>query len=242
MNPKILIGTIYDNESYKGPSYSQIAKITSKSLIEYCNLYGYDYRIDSEKIDKARPISWSKVCMAQQELENTQSFGFFDWQPKYDWVWITDIDLYIVNHQIKLEDILDENYDVLMTCYSNDINHLNTGSIIYKNTEWTRNLLKEIYDSSKYPIEGQWVFFEQTALMNYYKSHPEEQKHFKMIDTRTINSHYQKGMDFLNVNYKEKDFVVHLAGTNNEYRLNTLTEFEKYRLNPENGFNIKIWE
>ncbi len=226
---KFLIISCFDEGENTGFSYKELSDITSKSVIEYCDLHGYSYLIENKDLDPARHSSWSKVSLSRKYLAN------------YDWVWCTDIDIMIMNQTIRLENIVDDNYDVLITCYDNNIDLLNTGSIIYKNTPWTHEFLKEIYDDTKYPIGGPYVFFEQSAIINFYKNNPSEQKHFKMIHPRVINSHYHAGFINRGFNYSHGDFVVHTAGTDNSYRIEAFKSFEKYIIRPDPTFNVEIW-
>jgi len=227
-----LIISVNDDGSHNGPTFSDIGSIyTAKTIMEYSTVNKYYYAIQSEGLDKSRPTSWSKPFLARKYLEDG-----------YDWIWCIDADVMIMNYEIKLESIVDDNYDVLITCYNNDINHLNTGSIIYKNSEWTKKFLDEIYDSSKYEIAGPNIFFEQSAIIKYYKNNPDEQKHFKMIPTRSINAHYHGGMGHLNVNFEPGDLAVHLAGTDNTYRKEAFEEFVKWKKDQTQPFNVKIWD
>lgn len=229
---KFLIIQCFDDGAHQGTPFKELSEITSKSLIEYCNLHKYYYAIQSDGLDKTRHSSWSKVFLTRKYLAD------------YDWVWCLDVDTMIMNQNIKLEDIVDENYDVIMTCYQGNIDGLNTGSIIYKNTPWTHELLKEIYDDSKYPIGGPNVFFEQSAIIQYYKNNPDQQHHFKIEHVRKFNSHFHLGMRSLGYNFEYGDFVLHTPGSSNDYRVPAFKKLQDWIIKPgqpiREEFNVEM--
>lgn len=232
--PTFLIISPFDNNSHpqNAPTYAEISKITSKSVIDYSNSHGYYYAICDEDLS-GRAISWDKVFLTRKYLQ------------EYSYVWCIDSDVQIINHNRKLEDIVDKNHDVFITCYYSDINHLNTGSIIYRNSEWTHNFLKEIWEDAEFIEPRPNCFFEQSAIMKWYKNHPDEQHHFKMLKVRDCNSHYHGGMTHMDVNYQKGDLCVHLCGTDNYYRMETFKEFEKYitlKDKDVQNFNVKLWD
>lgn len=235
---KILIASIHDSSSHNGPSFNEIVEITKKSTEEYCKFHGYDQIIENEKLDKNRHISWNRIALLRKYLENNY----------YDWVWNTDIDLMIMNQTIKLENFLDENYDILITCYRGDIEHFNSGSFIVNNTAWSREFLKNIYEHPNYLVDRDFVAYEQECIIEYYKSRPDEQKHFKIMETRTINSHFHARMSDItpSINYEYGDFVLHTAGSDNDYRVPTFKELEKWIIKPgeplKDGFNVLMWD
>lgn len=236
-NPTFLIISVNDSGSHNGPTYSEIARITSKSIIEYSQVHGYYYAIHDTDLDISRPASWSKPYLTRKYLEDGYNF-ILNW----------DSDVMVINQNIKLENFVDHEHDVFITCYQNNIDHLNTGAIIYRNSPFTRDLLGEIYDSSKYPIAGPNVFYEQSALISYYKNHPEKQSRFKMIPVRSINSHFHAGFNDpkWNVNYVHgEDLCVHAAGTDNNFRYETFKELGNWIIKPgepiKEGFNVPFW-
>lgn len=233
-NPKFLIISVYDQGSHpaNAPTYEEISKITSKSIISYCEANNYSYLITDE-FDRSRAASWGKIDLARKHLQD------------FDYLWTFDSDLMIMNQNIKLESIIDHDHDVFFTCYYHDINHLNTGSIIYRNTPWTQNFLKEIWEDQEFVAARPNCFFEQSGIVKWYKNHPEEQNHFKFLPVRSINAHYHLGMENLNINYEKGDLAVHLAGTDNFYRIEAFKEFEKFittKGKDVQKFDIKIWD
>jgi hypothetical protein len=214
-----LIISVFDQGAHPpgAPTYEEISKITSKSIISYCEANDYNYLITDE-FNKSRAASWGKIDLAIKHLQD------------FSYIWTFDSDLMIMNQNIKLESIVDQDHDVFFTCYKNDIKHLNTGSIIYRNTPWTQKFLREIWNDPEFAEPRPNCFFEQSAIIKYYNNNPNESSHFKFLPTRSINSHYHPLMKDRewNVNYEHGDLVVHLAGLNNGYRYKEFPNFEKW--------------
>jgi hypothetical protein len=92
-----------------------------------------------------------------------------------DLVFCLDLDTLITNHNVKVEDFIDDKHDFYIT---QDINEVNAGSIIVKNSDWSRTLLKVILEEA-----GRFEN-EQNAIKpfaNYDK--------VKILDHPSINSY-----------------------------------------------------
>ena len=86
-----------------------------------------------------------------------------------------------------------------------------------------------------------FVLLNFNAIINFYKNNPEQQKHFKMVPVRMINSHYHAGFINRGFNYEHGDLILHTAGTDNSYRMETFKNLQKYIIRPDPNFNVKIW-
>lgn len=225
---KFLIIQICDNNCHNGPPISEIAKISKKSTQEYCDFHGYDYLFLENNPDITRHISWGRSFLVKEYLKN------------YDWIWCIDCDLMIMNHSIKLEHIVDNKYDI-MVCSNknNEINHLNTGSILWKNGEFSHNLLEEMYKDGEFANKGFW---EQSTLIKIIQDNPKLLNNVKIVSKRLINSFYHYW--FGDENYQHGDFVVHLAGTDNDYRHETIKNLEPYIIKPIKNIQekVRIWD
>lgn len=227
---KFLITSINSTGFHKGPTFKELANITAPSIIDYCSLHNYDYKIFQENPLSDKEISWVKLFSAKENIQN------------YDWVWCIDCDLMIMNHTIKLEHIVDNNYDVMMTTsLDGNIDYLNTGSILYKNSKWTQKFLEDIYNDGEFDNKGYW---EQSAIIKYWKNHPEERSHFKFVNKRLINSHYHYWWTKTDENYQHGDFAVHLCGMDNDFRYETLKNLQPYIIKPIKNIQqiVKIWD
>jgi len=146
--------------------------------------------------------------------------------PDVDWVWWLDNDAMITNFDIKVEDLVDNDYHVIMPT---DIAALNTGSFIVRNSaqakEWLNFLLSK---KKEYKDDKKW--FEQQAVIDFY---PKFQDLFKIIPQQWLNSYDYRmynveGIDLLGQDgqWYEGDFVVHWPGLPNEMRVKLAQQFQ----------------
>lgn len=203
---KIAISTIYTSD------WQEIIDIVSPNLEIYCNRHGYDmfltkYERGLKDFDKIR---WLLDAMK--------------WD--YDFIWQLDADAVITNHKIRIEEFIDSKHD-LFIC--KDINSVNCGSFIIRNTEWSEWLLAWMLD-----LEGvAGNHCEQDALNEYLQSFPNQvERRVKFLEHPAINS-YQCNLykEYDNVvapkeNWVENDFVLHLPGIGMEQRVKILNEIK----------------
>lgn len=94
--------------------------------------------------------------------------------PEVDWVWWLDNDAMITNFNIKLENLIDADYHIIM---ATDIAALNTGSFIVRNSSQAKEWLNFLLSKKKeYKNDKKW--FEQQAVIDFY---PRFQNLFKIV-------------------------------------------------------------
>jgi hypothetical protein len=214
---KILILTIADGHFW----YKELVR---KNRQNYCTKHGYKLKI-IEKLDKNNfgiNINWHKILEFNKLVESNAPF---------DWVWLADLDMFIMNNTIKLDDIIRSrmfskhqefsnqtnttlsletvasNLDIIV---ARDNHNINFGSVLVRlHSNFTTKLFKAMWnkrwDSS---ITQQ---NEQTVFMYFLKAWKEEfDTHMVLVPQSTFNSfpwdtdgHYK---------YKQGEFVVHFAG------------------------------
>lgn len=148
--------------------------------------------------------------------------------PDIEWVWWLDNDAMITNFNIKLENLVDDDYHVIMPT---DIAALNTGSFIVRNSLQARAWL-EFLLSKKHEYRNDNKWFEQQAVIDFY---PKFQHLFKLIPQRQINS-YDYAMygtdptDLLGTSgqWEPGDFVIHWPGLPNEVRVQLAQQYQQY--------------
>lgn len=148
--------------------------------------------------------------------------------PDIDWVWWLDNDAMITNFDIKAEDLVDNDYHIIMPT---DIAALNTGSFIVRNStqarEWLEFLLTK---KAEYKNDKKW--FEQQAVIDFY---PKFQELFKIIPQQWLNSYDYKmynveGIDLLGQDgqWYPGDFVIHWPGLPNEVRIQLAQRYQEF--------------
>jgi len=150
-----------------------------------------------------------------------------DANPSTEWVWWLDNDAMITNFDIRAEDLIDNDYHVIMGV---DIASINTGSFFVRNSmqgrQWLEFLLSK---KGEYKNDKKW--FEQQAVIDFY---PKFQDLFKVVPQRTFNSYdyriYQvDGTDLLGYDgqWNKGDFVIHWPGLQNEIRVQLAQQYKK---------------
>lgn len=130
--PKIKIGicTLLIGEKYA----NKTVKYGHKSIQMYCEANGYDLIVGKESLCTDRTPHWSKLPLVLTHLKN------------YDYLVWMDADIIIMNEKIKLEDLMREHMGMrdIMAC--RDVSeHINTGVVFVKNTEFSHALLELQY-------------------------------------------------------------------------------------------------
>ena len=148
--------------------------------------------------------------------------------PSVDWVWWLDNDAMITNFDIRVEDLVDNDYHIIMPT---DIAALNSGSFIVRNSaqvkEWLNFLLSK---KKEYKDDKKW--FEQQAVIDFY---PKFQDLFKIVPQQWLNSYDYKmynveGTDLLGQDgqWYPGDFVIHWPGLPNPARVQLAQQCQKF--------------
>lgn len=180
-------------------NYNELAKIVNPNKENYCNTNSYDYLT---KTDNFSNLGFDKIRFIRQEIEN------------YKWIWWQDLDSIITNPSIRIEDIIDENSDLVI---SYDRCGINAGSFLIKNSENGIKILDAILDMEY--IYKDHVWQEQQAIIENIASW----SGIKIVDQKKINS-------YLNWHYGDSesapgtwspdDVLLHLPGMSLNQRLN----------------------
>jgi len=210
MNKKFLIFTYHDEMLHGTKSYKDVAELTMPSKIDYCKTHGYDFYAKENDFDFSRRVNWERVPMFINLIK----------EKKYDWLWFLGTDCMIMNHTIRLENIIDDNYDMIIASSSDNKIEVNTDSWLVKCTDWSLDFLERI-NSNIELYHHPWC--EQQAVINELHDN-EIKKHFKIVHTRYFNSYYHAW--YPDLNFKFGDFVIQAAGHDNDYRVEIFNELK----------------
>lgn len=188
--PRIAILSLYNEE------YKHIGQYSDENKEKYAKKHGYDVFIYHKLLDNTRPAPWSKIIAIQKHLAD------------YDWIYWSDADSLIMNTDIKLENLIDEKFDLVISkeCY---YGYLNTGSFLIKNSSWSHELLKRIYEQEQFIFQKS--FWEQAALAHLLKIDESLLPHLKIVYQRVLNSNLNFTPAY-ECWYQEGDFVIHFFG------------------------------
>ena len=212
LNPKIAIVSIF-NEKHKS-----LSDLTWTNKEQYAIKHGY---IAVAKTDNFSPeqVHFDKFIHILDVMKTN---------PDLEWVWWLDNDAMITNFDTVIEDLVDNNYHVIMPT---DIAALNTGSFIVRNSIQAREWLEFLLSKKKeYKNDNKW--FEQQAVIDFY---PKFQHLFKIIPQKWLNSYDYRmynveGIDLLGQDgqWEQGDFVIHWPGLSNEIRVQLAQQYQKF--------------
>lgn len=162
----------------------------------YCQKHDYDFICEEKSLDKSRPHAWSKILLILKVMEN----------PQYKWIFWTDADSLIMNLALPLEDLIDENYNLII---SQEKCIVNTGQFLIKNCEWSQDFLINIYSHIEC-INHYW--WDQGAL-NFELLNDDNLLVTKILPQRVLNSYpVERDGDPYTNGYHKGDFIIHFAG------------------------------
>lgn len=184
----------------------------------YCERNKYTYIQYNETLDALRPIPWSKILAVKNHIDN------------FEWIMWIDADAMFFNHDILIEDRIDENYNLIIgkACgdtwtenNNSDFVNVNTGSFIIRGKSlWSSFLLNNIYSRIDC-INSKW--WENYALMKIIlENNNIINSKIKIIDQELINGYENKLYDYFS--YNTDQFIMHYAGISHEERFFCIQE------------------
>ena len=196
--------------------YASLGDLTwYKNKYKYCEKHGYAPRV---LVYKDAPVAHGFMKMFHlRELL----------QEKHEWVWATGCDSMITNMTVKLEDIVDKDYHLII---ATDQNGLNADSFLIRNSEEGRYYIDHILSGIDTYRSHPWV--EQQAMIDCFDKFKDITK---VVPQRTFNSYNydfyphcpKPNLDKLGTdgNWQVGDFLIHWPGQSLERRIK---HFERY--------------
>jgi len=157
---KICIITSYTNhirwDNYGKCDYGDFASLNHH---EYSNKHGYSYIKEIVKNDDYSNWhpTWIKIDVLKKYL------------PLYDYVVWVDADAVFVNQDIKIEDLINDGVDLVIPKLEMDRvsgnmwTHTTTGFMIWKNSEWSNNILNTLWSE---PKDYRFTFFHEQSRLD----------------------------------------------------------------------------
>lgn len=225
---KILVFSYYDNRSKDKYSFKEIGQLTLDSKVEYCKIHGYDFSNYNLHEGYPKEIGWFKIDIIRERLKD------------YDWILYCEADAMICNYTIRLEEILDINYNFIIAknSISSDWNGINCGVFAVRNSEWSMNFLNKIHNKKEFWHHNQ---AEQQAIINEFEINTKEMlENCKIIKNKIFNSYFHEWYE--QDNFKMGDFILHDAGAHNIHRFQLFNELKDKIIKEENSdlLNYKI--
>lgn len=188
-----------------------------KNGLEYCETHGYPYSVLTDHTN-GMSAGWAKIDMMIAICEEN---------PNVEWLFWKDCDSLITNFKIKIEDIVDNEYHVLLTTQWCGIN---AGMLLVRNSEEGRAWLKMLM--SNWPTYKDHPVAEQQCMIDTY----EAWKHIiKIVPQRTYNAGCWSDGAHLNCpiddtlgtsgQWQPGDFAMHWPGQPPELRVNLIRKY-----------------
>lgn len=203
--PRICILTLVIGADYK----RGLARAL-ESKRAYAERHGYTYiELGEEWWDRSRPIAWSKVP-AWKHYSGLVS--------EWDYIWISDADVYITNMDVRLEDhvlpLLPEGKDLLLTY---DVcAHINTGNMLCRPGPWLVDFWRRVWDETS-SIHHQW--WENAAVVKILgETDPADLARVEVTPQSHVFNAYVMGLPGRRL-WLPGDFLVHFAGV---YKVETM--------------------
>jgi len=198
---KIAVASTHD-ENYK--EFVQSTLFSNHK--EYCKRYNYDLIVG--------------------EVDYTENKGFEAWKflldnvSKYDWIWFVGPDTLVMNHTIKIEDKIDNNYHFIISA---DVNGPNAHSCLIRNTPQCIEWIEFVWNMRLSPyINHYWG--DNKVVMDFYNVHPWS-NYIKVCHQRYMNSYLYR--ELWGYRWEERwsegqfqigDWLLHMPGTDLETR------------------------
>ena len=131
-------------------NYQELAELTLPNRDAYCKKHDYAH------FTHCGPYQDPSKYYAIQRL-----YLLYDLMNRYSYIkyfWILNIQSYIMNSTVKLESFVDEEHDFYI---HKDVNNVNAGSFIVKNSEWGRKWIKFVMDeapNANHCWHENWIF------------------------------------------------------------------------------------
>lgn len=183
-----------------------LAAVSSPNKAQYCARHGYRFIEETGEFDSSRVPAWSKLLFLGKHLRD------------HDWIFWSDADSLIMDGAVRLEQFLDEDYDLIITREDLDVGtgNVNAGQFFLRNSDWSFWFLEEVWAQTQFighPMEEQAAMIHLLCTQNL-------SRHVKILTQRSFNSYP--------LNYCAGDFLLHFAGFRGDYRLRQMLTAEQF--------------
>ena len=153
--------------TYFDKNFEKLGKITLKSMKRYAKENSFDIKLFNE-IKSDRPPAWNKILIMQKLLDLN-----------YDFVFWIDSDALIVGDEDISKEIVGGKDFYLVKHFIKNRDAPNTGVVLLRNSKWSRDFLKTVWDKKEY-INHRWW---ENAAINHLLGFSEgvEENKFKQI-------------------------------------------------------------
>lgn len=134
--------------------YQSILDISLPGKREYCKRHGYDIIVVKNRFNKANSrLTWEKIPTILKHLK------------RYEWIFWSDADSIIMNHDIRLENLVDDTCIMVASTMKLDGKkpYFHFGNILLKNSPFCELILTKTYSYKRKwrvdPLEEESAFY-----------------------------------------------------------------------------------
>jgi hypothetical protein len=196
------------------------ANLSKENHRRYALKHGYlydHYDLDHVRSQRGDLIHYTAPWLLIWAMKHTLSK-----MAEGSWVMLLGADALVINERVSLESIINiyaqnENTNMLVT---RDMNGLNTGGLMVRNCEWSRDFIDAIWEE-----RGQ--YFDITGPDGYVHKWEEQGAIIKWLEKQLTTTHWQyipqeitNGYypDLYGQDYNEPLFIAHFPGKSTEER------------------------
>jgi hypothetical protein len=153
----------------------------------YAAQHGFPLYLVTDTVGSGEHPAWEKLVALQAVFQHSCA----------EWVWMQDADAYIMNLGRSIMDLAQDpvahrNPKEVCDTPTPDIiaagaclTRINTGSMLWKNTDWTRQFVADAWHSKF--IARPLIWWDQAAVLHMYKMGDSKQ-HMCIVNARAINA------------------------------------------------------
>ena len=198
------IATIYTD------NYQDLANLTDVPKKEYCERHGYKFFILKET--KYSPVmGFNKIHYSLKLLKDN---------PDIEWLLFSECDATITNLTIRIEDKINNDYHFIIPV---DVNNINAGNFLVRNSEEGRAYLQMIIDKEPEYNDHEWA--EQQVIIDTIADNVDT---VLVVFQKYMNSYQPEAYDYIDVRrdlfgnsgtWEPGDWIVHWPGLHKPIRM-----------------------
>lgn len=214
-------------------NYRELASVTVPVKEAYCQKWGYEFvcRTSDFFYNNTYNGNPSDLLIGFEKLKMV--LDVFEERPHLDWIHWSGTDVLITNYNVRLENIVDDDYHIVV-CF--DGNGMNVDSMLIKNSKVGRGLMRWILDNVENYRHHWW--YEQQAMIDFYFQDPLGKDIIKALPQRVMNSYiydlYPEWRTKPHIDHtghdgdwQEGDFMLQLPGLPTQQRIDIMKEIMK---------------
>jgi hypothetical protein len=205
----------YAIASINTDNYQDLADLTDAPKREYCERYGYKFFVLKEA--KYSPVmGFNKIHFSLEILNEN---------PDVEWLLFSECDATITNLTIPMSDKINNDYHVILPV---DVNNINAGNFLVRNSPEGRAYLQMIIDSEELYATHEWA--EQQAMIETIQDYSDT---VLLVYQRYMNSYQPEAYDYADVSkdlfgnsgtWEQGDWIVHWPGLHKPIRMHLAKE------------------